>query len=127
VRAAPHSPSCAGVSTIFALTPERNAPLRAPFGPFDPEPNGRAPAPPPAMVCGACGATEGCASMCSGCRSVRYCSRECQRAAWPAHKRARARLRAERERAVEAATSNARHEAGFAAARAGRAAGPIRP
>jgi hypothetical protein len=63
--------------------------------------------------------------MCSGCRPVWHCSREYQRAAWPAHKRAR--LRAERERAVEVATSNARYEAGFAAARADRAAGPVRP
>ena len=40
-------------------------------------------------VCSACGvgAVEGAElKVCTGCLYARYCGRECQRAAWPAHK-----------------------------------------
>jgi len=38
-------------------------------------------------ICDHCGAASAQAlSVCGGCREVSYCSRECQKAAWPAHK-----------------------------------------
>ena len=36
---------------------------------------------PPCVHCGGPGALR-----CGGCRGVHYCSRGCQKAAWPAHK-----------------------------------------
>jgi hypothetical protein len=36
--------------------------------------------------CGGCGREDGDLPLCSKCLSVRYCSRECQRRAWPGHK-----------------------------------------
>jgi hypothetical protein len=47
-----------------------------------------------------CGAVESCPKAfkhCSKCRTAVYCSRECQLAAWPSHKRDCKRLAAERE------------------------------
>ena len=37
-------------------------------------------------TCLACGKA-GAKSLCTGCRSVSFCGRDCQRAAWPGHKR----------------------------------------
>jgi hypothetical protein len=34
-----------------------------------------------------CGAEGGPLSVCAACKGVSYCSRACQRAAWPAHKK----------------------------------------
>jgi hypothetical protein len=49
---------------------------------------------------GGCGAVESCPKAfktCARCHSVVYCSRDCQLAAWPSHKRDCKRLAAERE------------------------------
>ncbi len=53
----------------------------------------RAAAPPPAPMertCGGCGAVDASRvfKLCASCKSVRYCSTECQRAHWKAHKKA---------------------------------------
>jgi hypothetical protein len=37
-------------------------------------------------ACAMCGAEGGPLSVCAACKGVSYCSRACQRAAWPAHK-----------------------------------------
>jgi len=37
--------------------------------------------------CGYCGKVEGSLRRCSRCRNTRFCSTECQRLAWPAHKK----------------------------------------
>ena len=42
------------------------------------------PVPPP---CVKCGATQS-AALCGGCKTVRYCSVACQKADWPAHRKA---------------------------------------
>ena len=36
--------------------------------------------------CAVCGSREGKVKRCAGCRSVYYCGRSCQKAAWPTHK-----------------------------------------
>ena len=40
------------------------------------------------MKCNGCGsaAKDQCLSVCSGCRLVRYCSKECQKGSWPTHR-----------------------------------------
>ena len=38
-------------------------------------------------TCAFCGKT-GAKSLCTGCRGVSFCGKECQTAAWPGHKRA---------------------------------------
>jgi hypothetical protein len=40
----------------------------------------------PTKACVTCGSTERRSKLCSGCRSVRYCSSECQLLAWPKHR-----------------------------------------
>jgi ankyrin repeat protein len=67
--------------------------------------SGSAPARPPGMVCDHCGLTAEQASVkslkaCAKCSDVRYCSKECQLAAWPGHKEAcKARVQ-EREQKI---------------------------
>lgn len=39
-----------------------------------------------AATCDACGLPSPMLKRCSGCGAARYCSRECQKRAWPAHK-----------------------------------------
>ena len=48
------------------------------------------------VVCDACQGPPGHLQLCSSCRSARYCSPECQRRAWPAHKAECRRLAAAR-------------------------------
>ena len=50
-------------------------------------------------TCGACGRTDGAVSRCGGCGLVSYCSRDCQKAHWKAHKKA---CRAEQARRAAA-------------------------
>ena len=45
---------------------------------------GEAPSP---RRCAACGKTEVKLKLCTGCRSVRFCSRQCSVDFWPTHKR----------------------------------------
>ena len=45
------------------------------------------------VVCGSCGVDVQRGSYCGGCRAVRYCSRDCQRADWPIHRGNCMRLR----------------------------------
>jgi len=45
----------------------------------------------PGASCAECGVPS--STVCGGCRQASYCSRACQRAAWPAHKAVCARLR----------------------------------
>ena len=63
----------------------------------------RTPLPPAPRVCAAhgCGATTGL-RRCGGCRAVRYCSVECSRAHWRAHKAECHRLQAEAAAAAAA-------------------------
>ena len=41
---------------------------------------------PPPHFCALCGKTGSKLSVCTRCKKARYCSRHCQRAAWPSHK-----------------------------------------
>ncbi len=43
------------------------------------------PSPPPETLCATCRAG-GKLRRCAGCKAIRYCSSECQKIAWPAHK-----------------------------------------
>ena len=61
-------------------------------------------------TCANCGRT-GAKSLCKGCRTVNYCGKECQAAAWAGHKRECRRVvrdRAEAERAAFAAKNQFR-------------------
>jgi len=49
--------------------------------------------------CAHCGATEGNMRRCANCKITAYCSRACQQAAWPAHKKSCSVLKKEREEA----------------------------
>ena len=40
----------------------------------------------PGLRCHNTGCTNAAPSKCAGCKSVRYCSKTCQRAHWPTHK-----------------------------------------
>ena len=50
-------------------------------------------------TCAACGLT-GAKSVCLGCRSVSYCSKACQKVAWPTHKRECRRIVREKAEAL---------------------------
>ena len=45
------------------------------------------------LTCDGCGKPGLCLKQCSACRIARYCSRECQKRAWPEHKAACCRAR----------------------------------
>ena len=66
-------------------------------------------------VCGACGAPNGAGGKkllkCSQCHSVHYCSRDCQRASWKAHKPECKRLQAAKRGGGGADGSNGSHSA----------------
>ena len=66
-------------------------------------------------VCGACGAPNGAGGKkllkCSQCHSVHYCSRDCQRASWKAHKPECKRLQAAKRGGGGAGGSNGSHSA----------------
>ncbi len=49
--------------------------------------NSQAPGEPGERRCSHCGKAAQNLKKCSGCRQVRYCNAECQRAHWPQHKK----------------------------------------
>ena len=78
---------------------EAAAPARPPISPADPHPlpssSGRDAADPADAACARCGRTPELGAKlktCARCRVTKYCSAECQRLAWPAHKAACTRV-----------------------------------
>lgn len=53
----------------------------------------------PMNICGWCGKAEGELMRCSKCRNTKFCSAECQKAAWPEHKEICSQLRLDRKEA----------------------------
>ncbi|RLN14509.1 hypothetical protein BBJ28_00013498 [Nothophytophthora sp. Chile5] len=99
------------LSDLFAHTIqnlEHNVELNKPTADDQTKPDEEEKAEAPALdCCGRCGAVqrftpdnpEGKLMTCGGCRSVAYCSRECQKKAWKKHKVECKAIRAQREQA----------------------------
>ena len=56
-------------------------------------------------TCLACGKA-GAKSLCTGCRSVSFCGKACQRTAWPGHKRECRRIVREKARNLDKAAAD---------------------
>lgn len=71
------------------------------------------------MVCSACATTKGSLSLCTGCRSVRYCSPACQKSHWNYHKSQCKLLRAAADAAAAGAAGTGAGSTALTASGAG--------
>lgn len=76
------------------------------------------------LVCAACQTTVGTLSLCTGCRSLRYCSRPCQQSHWAYHKTQCKLLRAAADAAAAGAAGTG---AGSSVVVAAGSAGAVAP